>query len=335
MGKSILLTVALIIIFSFSNHDHPSSNHFTIQKLADGVWAVIHNDKTGYAICNAGIVDLGDKTLVFDAFINPDAAADLKKIAKELTGRPVSFVVNSHYHDDHVRGNQAFNNAIIISTAWTKASISRSEPEERAWAAKNGPSRLKSAIEALNNATGKDKEEALMWVNYYKSIMEPLSKLKLVLPAIGFTDSLLIEGSKRSILLKECKNAHTASDAIMILPKEGIVFMGDMLFTQRHPYLADGNAATWKQHLETLFSDTSLQWFVPGHGPVAGKESLQSTIGYINYLQQEARHAMQSGEPDSIFARRAVPPQYSNWWYKRFYGANLKSVYKEIRRRQQ
>lgn len=332
MGKSILLSVALLITLSFRNHQDPSSKHFTIQKLADGVWAVIHNDKSGYAICNAGIIDLGDKTLVFDAFINPDAAADLKKIAKELTGRPVSFVVNSHYHDDHVRGDQAFDNAIIISTAWTKAAIARSEPEERTWAVNHGASRLKSSIEALNNATGKDKEEALMWVNYYKSIMEPLSRLKLVLPSMSFTDSLHIEGSKRSVILKECKNAHTASDAIMILPKEGIVFMGDMLFTERHPYLADGNAGNWKQHLESLFNVPSLERFVPGHGPVAGKESLQSIIGYIHDLQQEARQAVQNGEPDSVFAKRAVPPQFSNWWYKRFYAANLRSVYKAARR---
>jgi glyoxylase-like metal-dependent hydrolase (beta-lactamase superfamily II) len=327
MGKYLFLSLTLIITLSSGKYKS-SSKHFNVEKLTDGVWAVIHNDKSGYAICNAGIVDLGDKTLVFDAFINPDAASDLKNIAKELTGKPVSLIINSHYHDDHVRGNQAFNDGIIISTAWTKAAIARSEPEDREWAVKNAPSSLKKATLAFNNAVEKDREEAALWVNYYKAIIEPLPRLKLVLPAIGFTDSLHIEGSKRSVILKECKNAHTSSDAIMILPKEGIAFMGDMLFTERHPFLGHGDPATWKRYLENLFDDRSLKHFVPGHGPVAGKESLQSTIGYISYLQQEAHKAVQNREPDSIFAKRSVPAQYSNWWYKRFYPANLRSVYK-------
>ena len=81
----------------------PSEN-FTVQQLAPGVWAAIHNDQYGKAICNAGIVDLGDKTLVFDPFMTPQAAKELRLLAEELTNRPVTMVVNSHYHNDHIRG---------------------------------------------------------------------------------------------------------------------------------------------------------------------------------------------------------------------------------------
>ena len=136
-----------------------------------------------------------------------------------------------------------------------------------------------------------------------------------------------IHGSKRSLLLLECKNGHTGSDVAMILPKEGIAFMGDLLFVQRHPWLSDGDADSWKHHLEHFYADTSLKQFVPGHGPVAGKEALQDMIHYISDLQQMAVQAVRSREPDSIFVKRSVLSQYKNWWYGRFYPANLDFVY--------
>ena len=93
-----------------------TSAHFNIREPAPGVWAAINNDEGGLAICNAGIADLGDRTVVFDPFMNIDAASDLKRAAKILTGRPVGIVLNSHFHNDHIRGNQLFDQSIIIGT---------------------------------------------------------------------------------------------------------------------------------------------------------------------------------------------------------------------------
>ncbi|MBN1997840.1 MBL fold metallo-hydrolase, partial [candidate division KSB1 bacterium] len=96
----------------------PESQHYFFKKLADGVYAAIHNDDGGFAICNAGIVDLGDKTIVIDPFISPTAARDLKKHAESLTEKPVSLVLNLDPHNDHTRGNQVFSpEADIIGTA--------------------------------------------------------------------------------------------------------------------------------------------------------------------------------------------------------------------------
>ncbi|MCW8803897.1 MAG: hypothetical protein OQK57_05815, partial [Ignavibacteriaceae bacterium] len=88
------LLVLIIFVFLVSNYYGQSfeSRHFTIEMLEEGVYAVIH--KTGgYAICNSGIVDLGDETLVFDCFISPEAARDLKKAAEELTGHKVKYLI--------------------------------------------------------------------------------------------------------------------------------------------------------------------------------------------------------------------------------------------------
>ncbi|HET9826717.1 MAG TPA: MBL fold metallo-hydrolase, partial [Chitinophagaceae bacterium] len=134
MVKTYLASALLIISICGFRGPQPPAKDFFIRQLAPGIWVALQNDKGGHAISNAGIVDLGDKTLVFDAFINPDAASELRQVAEQLTKHRVFFVVNSHFHDDHIRGNQAFvPGAMIISTEWTKNQIRITEPGEQDW----------------------------------------------------------------------------------------------------------------------------------------------------------------------------------------------------------
>lgn len=122
-----------------------ASANFSIEQLAPGVWAAIHNDNYGKAICNAGIVDLGDKTLIFDPFMTPSAAMELRDIAKKLTRKNVSIIVNSHHHPDHIRGNQVFLPKVtIIGTSTTRDQIERNEPGEQEWEKKHAPTLLQA-----------------------------------------------------------------------------------------------------------------------------------------------------------------------------------------------
>ncbi|WP_407269805.1 MBL fold metallo-hydrolase [Radiobacillus sp. PE A8.2] len=92
---------------------------FTLRQLGDGVYAAIAKPGQG-AWSNAGFVDLGEELLVFDAFSTISAAQSLKQIAEKLTSKKVKYLINSHYHGDHVFGNQVFIDAVIVSTALTR-----------------------------------------------------------------------------------------------------------------------------------------------------------------------------------------------------------------------
>ena len=94
---------------------NPPDRHFRLESLADGVYAAIAEPR-GFALCNAGIVDLGGTTLVFDAMLTPQAGTALGQAAARLTGRPVGLLVNSHYHGDHVRGSAAVGATQVVST---------------------------------------------------------------------------------------------------------------------------------------------------------------------------------------------------------------------------
>ena len=90
---------------------YAGSEHFQIEQLTAGVYAVIARSG-GAAHSNAGIVDLGDRTLVFDTLGTPTAAVALRAAAEGLTGRSPSYAINSHIDHDHWLGNQVLVMAV-------------------------------------------------------------------------------------------------------------------------------------------------------------------------------------------------------------------------------
>jgi len=84
--------------------DLNTSKHFTLQMLADGIYAAISMDE-GAAICNTGLIDLGGLVVIYDTFQTPQAARDLAEISRNLFGQTPLVVVNSHWHNDHYWGN--------------------------------------------------------------------------------------------------------------------------------------------------------------------------------------------------------------------------------------
>jgi glyoxylase-like metal-dependent hydrolase (beta-lactamase superfamily II) len=118
------------------------TRHFNLSQAADGVYAAIHRDG-GWAIGNAGIVDLGGETVIFDTFMTPVAAEALREAAEQLTQQPVTYVVNSHYHNDHIWGNQVFQDATLITTSLTRDLILTKGQEEYDWYRDNSAAQLR------------------------------------------------------------------------------------------------------------------------------------------------------------------------------------------------
>lgn len=312
----------------------PSSN-FTIQQLSDNVWVAIHNDHYGKAICNAGIIDLGDKTLVFDPFMTPSAAVELKEVARKLTRKPVSYIVNSHHHTDHIRGNQVFlPNATIVSTAITRDKIERNEPGEQEWEKKHAPTLLQAIRKRMVNASAMERDEMPYWIGYYEGIIESSDQLFTALPDYTFDDSLWITGSKLSVKLVECRDGHTASDIVLLIPDLGIAFMGDLLCTDRHPWLSDGDVQGWQNSLRLFYEDRSYHTYLPGHGKVSGKPALKMLYEYLVDVQQLC-NAAQTDSAQSALMNQPIPAAYRGWYCGRFYQPNLQFLINVARERAQ
>lgn len=314
------IIVASLVSISFAQSFN--SEHFTIEKLDAGVYAVIH--KTGgYAICNSGIIDLGNETLVIDCFISPKAAEDLKKAAEELTGNEVKYVVNSHFHNDHVRGNQVFVDAQIISTKRTAELIEKITPEELEWEAKVIDDRIETTTQKLAEETDPFKlEELKMWMGYYQAIKESQGNYKITLPNTFMEDTLVIKGTEREAVLFTKGKGHTESDIVLWLPEEKILFATDLLFVNCHPWLGDGFSVDWIRYLKDL-QKLNAKSIVPGHGPLGSIEDIDIMINYINTINSIVDNAIEAKLTEEEIKLTQIPEEYKEWWFSRFFIPNL------------
>jgi glyoxylase-like metal-dependent hydrolase (beta-lactamase superfamily II) len=307
-----------------------TSRHFQLEHLADGVCAAIHNLHTedGWAGCNAGIVDLGDRTLVFDTFESPKAAKDLRDAAESLTGRKVHTVINSHPHNDHFWGNQAFSSDVdIISTTKTRELIAAEGPGEVQWYRDTTQKRLEileaQFAEAHDEAT---RINLRFLIFYYQAIIATLPELQIRLPNLTFTGDLTFNGPKRSAKLITFDGGHSKSDAILHLPDDGIVFMADLLFIDVHPYFPDGDPEEI-QHILAEVRKMQAKTFVPGHGPVGQTLHLDWMDKYIGTLNSLVRETINRGATEAEIDKIAIPREYEHLIYPTFFQANLKFLY--------
>ncbi|HET6947143.1 MAG TPA: MBL fold metallo-hydrolase [bacterium] len=283
--------------------------------------------ETAAATCNTGIVDLGDRTLVFDTFLTPKAGSDLRRAAEILTGRPVAYVVNSHYHNDHIRGTQEFPGTVVISTDRTRNLIATKEVEEIRSDTDLAPQRLLEWQEQLRAAVDPGEQRQLRyWVEYARVIVESLPSLRLVLPQLTFERKLVIRGPARRVELVALAG-HTPDDVIMLLPQDGIAFLGDLLFVGFHPSLIDGNPDDWLQSLNTI-ERQDVTTLVPGHGPLGTMDDIGRMRDYIAAVDETAQDLARRGAvPDATLL---VPEAFRSWGYGRFFPTNVKFVWERL-----
>jgi cyclase len=327
--KKFLFIASLLFITIKASAQTPESKHFTIQKLSDGVYAAIAKPG-GYGICNAGIIDLGDFTLIFDPFMTPEAAQDLKKAAKELTGHDVKYVVNSHYHNDHIGGNQVFKGATIISTETTRELIESKQKESLADMKNTAPVKLDELKK--KNTSKMDQhgqEDYKMTTGYYEGIIKNVDSINPTSPDITFIDRLVIHGSKHRALLMSYGSGHTESDLFLFLPVEQIAFVGDILFVQCNPWMADGNPDKWSTYLNNL-SGLSIKTMVPGHGPVGGASDVDALKAYFKNIDDVAESYSKKGKSPEEDASLTAPAPFDKWYLSDFYKANVVSEYNRL-----
>jgi cyclase len=333
-GIGLFILVILNTFFSVSYINGQTglieSRHYRLEKLADGIFAAIHNDEGGYAICNAGIIDLGDKTIVIDPFISPAAARDLKQHAEYLTGKSVSLVLNLDPHNDHTSGNQVFvPGADIIGTPNARHYIKGHFDKEVEYYKEASPKELLNIQKQLKGASDGEKAELRMWQAYHQAISESIPELKMTLPNITINDTLIIYGSKRKIVVIPTGVGHTDGDMVAYLPMENIIFMSDQLFVKNHPYFGDGDPESLKNNLKEVIA-LNPGIAIPGHGPVGDVNSIYMMIDYIETLTNMVKGEIKKGTDESKVIELPMPKKYSDWGVSSFYRINLRFLYRKL-----
>ncbi len=298
------------------------SRHFSIHPLAEGIYALISAEQGG-AMSNAGIIDMGGYTLIFDTFNTPQAGKDLRKAALCLLDQPIGYVVNSHWHGDHVRGNQFFPGEIIVSSSRTRELMQETQPQ---WLARMKPLLPEADIaEAAAKLSAEHEQEKRLPLasehNYLLEIRESIETLAVTYPELTYERQLTLHGSKRSVRLMSLGRAHTACDSILYSPADSLVFAGDLIAASNHPLFTDGDPHSWLNALGEL-EKLGAKQIVPGHGPVGDISSIKYMQEYIMGLLAVSRQY--SGlEPKPDTAGIPVPEAYRDWSATGVYYRNL------------
>ena len=302
----------------------PQSTHFELQQIAAGTYTAIAK-YGGWAVSNSGLFDLGHETLVFDTLLTPRAAKDLRLFSEYLFRRSPALVINSHYHNDHIWGNQAFlPGAHIISTDQTRRLIQAEGDQRLKHYAAQKERQLADVQQEYEGVSEDHKAPLEERIQFYQGLIDELAHLELCLPTITFNNRMNINGSNGEAHLISFAGAHTASDTVLFLPQQSVVFMSDLLFIGHHPYLPDGDPELWLMALKEV-SKMDAEFFVPGHGPVGTLAHLEQMAGYIEHCVQMARTLANDGmASDEYVELVSVPDEYAAWERPDLYYDNLR-----------
>jgi cyclase len=310
------------------------SKHFDLIRLADGVYACIHKTGGG-ASSNAGIIDLGDQTLVVDAFNTVAAGRDLRAAAEALFGRPVSTIVLTHFHDDHWVGASAFAAAtLFLATEPTRAACSgeaaelvESFKDRAAWEAG-----LRKAEEQL--ATEKDDRVRVGLVNGIARMRYTLAEMADFKPRcadVAFAGTMTLHGTKRIAEVRSLGRGHSVDDVVVLLSQDGIAFIGDIGFFDTQPFMASCDIDLYRKQLR-FFLDSEFQVLVPGHGAVGGKPEVERELGYFDVLEDLVGKVVRKGGSLEDALQVALPPPFDHWLMggmNRFAG-NVRYLFKHL-----
>ena len=277
---------------------------FQLKLIGPNIWAAI-DDAKGDAGANAGFVVGDDGVAVIDTFENEAAAKALLEQIHSLTHLPIKFVINTHYHLDHVAGNRVFaqHGAVIVG-----------HHSVRAWIHTEN---LKFFGEKI-----KPEEKAMVQ--------------NLLAPEVTYdTGVTLFLGSRR--IEVNYMQGHTGGDSVVSIPDAGIVFCGDLFWRHTLPNLIDATTSTWistlseftEQKADTLPNSALPRAviFVPGHGDVGNAEDVQEFQGYLIWLQGSVKKAVEANKKGDALVAAVLPElteKYGSWeFFKDFSRSNI------------
>src|SRR5262249_22240842 len=262
---------------------------FTLKPLGRGIYAAIDNAK-GEAGANAGFVIGDEAVVVVDSFENASAARALLGEIRMLTKLPIKFVVNTHYHLDHVAGNSVF--------------------------AKEG-----AVIVAHRNVSSWIHTENL---KFFGKDIKPEQKSQienLAAPDVVYDSTVGLRLGSVALRV-EFFPGHTGGDSIVIVPREksAVVFCGDLFWRQTLPNLIDASTLPWMETLSTFtkFSAESPVQFIPGHGDPGTFSDVAAFRGYLSDLREWVGAAKKEGKTGTVLVDAVLPQvkqKYGDWHF--------------------
>jgi cyclase len=291
------------------------SKHFTLESLTNGVYAAIHKPG-GAAFSNAGIIDLGDRTLVVDAFDTLLAGRDLRQTAEALFERPVETIVLTHAHSDHWIGASVFDASTTLLASKTVRQVSLEWGKEIMEEFQNPAAwekMLKEAEEQLHTEQDDRVRVGLEnSITHTRYVMAEMAEFQPRYADQTFEDTVTFQGSKRNAELRSLGRGHSEDDAVLLLPQDGVAFIGDIGFFDAQPFFGFCDIDLYREQLH-LFQESDYHILVPGHGPVGGKDDIALQLKYFDVMEDLVGKVAQRGGSFEEAMQITLPEPFDKW----------------------
>jgi len=258
-------------------------NYFTLKPLGHSVFAAIAVPGSG-AGSNSGFVIGDDGVAVIDTFQKADAAKSLLAEIRKMTQLPIKYVINTHYHIDHVTGNGVFAEAgaTIVAQKNVRDWI---HTENKKFYGANITDAQKASVEALTGPT---------------MIYDTALDLHL--------------GSK--LINVRYELGHTGGDSVVFIPDANVIFCGDLFWRHTLPNLIDASTEAWIATLGKLTQMHPAATFISGHGDVGTVDDVRAFQGYLIDLRRMVSEGRAGGKTGDALVDDLTPKlkeKYSDW----------------------
>ena len=237
----------------FASHADLEEKKITFSQISEHAWAY-----TAEGDPNTGIVIGDDCVLVADTQATPAMAADVVRRIREVTDKPIKYVVLTHYHAVRVLGAAGYGAEHILASQDTRDLIVERGEADKASEIGRFP-RLFQNVETV--------PPGMTW------------------PTMTFTGKMTLWLGKLEVQLLQLGRGHTKGDTVVWLPQDRVLLSGDLVEFDATPYAGDAYFKDWPQTLENLAALKPAA-LVPGRGPaLLGEEQvaagLRATGGFI------------------------------------------------------
>ncbi len=270
----------------------------SFEEVAPGVYFIAGTGSI-FVQSNAMLVVTDEDALVVDSHVTPAAARALLASIAEVTDKPVTHLINTHYHFDHAHGNQAFDeNVDIVGHEYTREMLMSNVLEQPTFAIFTGniPNQIemwKEQAEGMED--GEAKEALTAQIASQEAHVVALGETRPTPPNVTLSNRMTIhrtyEGRDRPIELLHLGRGHTGGDVVVLLPNERVVFTGDLVLAGA-AYIGDAWVDEWLTTLDR-FEELEFDLILPGHG-----------VAFSDMAQVDAlRDFLQSFWDDAVAAR--------------------------------
>jgi glyoxylase-like metal-dependent hydrolase (beta-lactamase superfamily II) len=265
-------------------HAQPASDPpFFMHDLGSGVWAAITNpDARPGSVANAGFVIGDDGVVVIDTA--PNAGKALLAEIRQRTKLPIRFVVNTHYHPDHVANNGVFTEAGAM-------------------------------VVAHRHVRGWIHTESLKFFGEKITPQQKAEVEAVPAPNVVYDNGIDLYIGKRAVLVRSFPG-HTGGDSVVLIPDARIAFLGDLFWHTSLPNTMDATIRDWIETLNRLLADYGNYAFVSGHGAVGTASDVAAFRDYMATLMKTVSEARSSGLSGDALTKAVLPSlagKYSQW----------------------